>query len=70
LHWASSTEWISAKTTAGKPEQAIAISAKTASIKSGHVIAVFQQKNNGRQRYMQVPRRASARTEQRRGKLT
>jgi hypothetical protein len=45
MHWAcESTEWISAKTTAGKPERAIAISAKTIAIKSGHVIAVFQQK--------------------------
>jgi hypothetical protein len=45
MHWACEfTECISEKTTAGKPEQAIAISAKTIAIKSGHVIAVFQQK--------------------------
>jgi hypothetical protein len=43
MHWAGEfTKWISAKTTTAKPEQVIAISAKTIAIKSGHVIAVFQ----------------------------
>jgi len=38
------TEWISAKALADKPALVIAISAKTIAIKSGHLIALYQQK--------------------------